>query len=548
MEPGTQREVLELGTGTAGGRMSRGDLLHLRFLRTARRRWFSFAMADSSGRELTYGKAIAGSLALARRIRRRCRDERIIGIMLPASVGGALANIATLLAGRVPVNLNFTAGSEAIRSAVEQCGIRTVLTSRVFLAKAKLEQPEGAWFLEDVMKEITPVEKLGMLTAGLMLPARVIEWLFAGGHRNPDSLATVIFSSGSTGTPKGVMLSHRNILANVEGIAQVYRVTDDDRLMGVLPLFHSFGFTGTIWLPLVTGFGVVYHPNPLDASTIGEMTRKYRATMIISTPSFCLGYARKCSAEQFATLRYAVVGAEKLREPVARMFKEKYGLDLMEGYGCTEMAPVVSVNAPDNPAAGQKDWKPGTVGRPLPGVAARVVDRETGQPVAPGTEGLLLVKGRNLMLGYLDAPEKTREVLRDGWYVTGDIGTMDEDGFIRLTDRLSRFSKIAGEMVPHVKIEETLAQILGDSTCVVTAIPDESKGERLVAFYTNKDVSPETLWSRLSESNLPKLWIPKRDNLYCIDSIPLLGTGKVDLKKVRALALEVAGGVSMPQA
>jgi acyl-[acyl-carrier-protein]-phospholipid O-acyltransferase/long-chain-fatty-acid--[acyl-carrier-protein] ligase len=427
---------------------------------------------------------------------------------------------------------------------VDQCQIRTVLTSRMFLARAKLEQPEHAWFLEDVMKDITLVERLGLLLAGLLLPARVIEWLFIGGDRHPDSLATVIFSSGSTGTPKGVMLSHRNILANVEGLAEVYRVTDDDRLMGILPLFHSFGFTGSIWLPLVTGFGVVYHPNPLDAATIGEMVQKYRATMLISTPSFCLGYTRKCSVEQFVTLRYAVVGAEKLREPIARLFREKYGLNLLEAYGCTEMAPGVSVNVPDDPVTGEKGWKPGTVGRPLPGVAAKIVDLDTGQPVAPGTAGMLLLKGANLMLGYLNAPEKTREVLRDGWYVTGDIATIDEDGFIRLTDRLSRFSKIAGEMVPHVKIEEVMTQMIGDSACVVTAIPDESRGERLVAFHTNPDVSPEALWSRLSESNLPRLWIPKRENLYYLDVIPLLGSGKVDLKKVRERALELAGGGS----
>jgi acyl-[acyl-carrier-protein]-phospholipid O-acyltransferase/long-chain-fatty-acid--[acyl-carrier-protein] ligase len=537
-----RQAILELGTDAVSHRFGRGDLLHLRFLRTARRRWFSFAMADSSGRELTYGKALAGSLALARRIRDRCRDERMVGIMLPASVGGALANIATLLAGKVPVNLNFTAGSEAIASAVEQCRIGTVLTSRVFLAKAKLAAPDGACFLEDVMKDITLAQRLGMLAVGLLLPSRVIEWLFVGGDRHPDTLATVIFSSGSTGVPKGVMLSHRNIVANLEGIAQVYWVVDDDRLMGVLPFFHSFGFTGSLWLPLVTGFGVVYHANPMDAGTIGEMVQKHRATMIISTPTFCLGYARKCSAEQFATLRYSVVGAEKLREPIARAFKEKYGLDLLEGYGCTEMGPVVSVNAPDYPAAGQKGMKAGTVGHPLPGVAAKVVDRETGQPVEPGTEGLLLVKGANRMLGYLDAPEKTRDVLREGWYVTGDIATIDEDGFIRLTDRVSRFSKIAGEMVPHVKIEETITQMLGDFACVVTAIPDESKGERLVAFYTSQEVSPAALWSRLGESNLPKLWIPKRENLHYLDVIPLLGSGKVDLKRVRELALERAGG------
>lgn len=357
MAPRTDPEIPEVAAGTAGRRAGPGDLLPLRFLRTARRRWFSLAMADSSGKELTYGKALAGSLALARRIRGRCRDERMVGVMLPSSVGGALANIATLLAGKVPVNLNFTAGSEAIASAIEQCQIRTVLTSRVFLAKAKVEQPNGACFLEDVMTEIALVERLGMLAAGLLLPARFIEWLLVVGDRNPDRLATVIFSSGSTGTPKGVMLSHRNVLANVEGLARVYRVIDNDRLMGILPFFHSLGFTGTIWLPLVTGFSVVYHPNPLDAATIGEMVQRYRATMLISTPSFCLGYTRKCSAEQFATLRYAVVGAEKLREPIARAFKEKYGLDLLEAYGCTEMAPGVSVNAPADPATGQKGSK-----------------------------------------------------------------------------------------------------------------------------------------------------------------------------------------------
>ena len=275
----------------------------------------------------------------------------------------------------------------------------------------------------------------------------------------------------------------------------------------------------------------------MDAKAVGELTETYRGTRLISTPTFCQAYLRRCTKEQFASVKYAIVGAEKLREPIARAFKEKFGLDLLEGYGCTEMSPAVALNAPDYPAAGQKGMKPGTVGHPLPGVAAKVVDRDTGQPMKPGAEGLFLVKGANLMLGYLNAPEKTREVLRDGWYVTGDIATIDEDGFIRLTDRLSRFSKIAGEMVPHVKIEETITEILGDSACVVTAIPDEAKGERLVAFYCTKDLAPEALWSRLSESNLPRLWIPKRDNLYYLDVIPMLGSGKVDLKKVRELAL-----------
>jgi acyl-[acyl-carrier-protein]-phospholipid O-acyltransferase/long-chain-fatty-acid--[acyl-carrier-protein] ligase len=381
-----------------------------------------------------------------------------------------------------------------------------------------------------------------MLVAGLLLPARVIARLFIPGDRDPDGLATVIFSSGSTGVPKGVMLSHRNVVSNVDDVMRVYPLRDDDRFMGVLPLFHSFGFTGTIWLPLLNGMSVVYHPNPLDATTIGEMVQAHKATMILSTPSFCLGYARKIPPEQFASLRFAIVGAEKLRDPVARLFTERYGVDLLEGYGCTEMAPVIAVNAPDRPGGGRLVRKLGTVGRPLPGVDVKVVDRDSGEPVPQGTEGLLLVKGPNIMLGYLNAPARTAEVIRDGWYITGDIAMIDEDGFIRLTDRVSRFSKIAGEMVPHLRIEEAISEILGDVPAAVAAVPDESRGERLVAFYAGTDVSPDALWSRLCESSLPKLWVPKRDNLYRIDAIPLLGTGKVDLRRVRALALEMAGG------
>lgn len=525
--------------------VSADGLLHLRFASTARRQWASFAMADSSGRELTYGRALAGSLVLSQWIGRHCADQRMVGLLLPAAVGGVLANIATLMAGKIPVNLNFTVGAEAIASAIEQCQIKTVLTSKVFLAKAKIDPPPGACYLEDVMGEISSARKLLMLLGARLLPLALLERLFMKGDRDPEGLATVMFSSGSTGSPKGIMLSHRNVLANVSAVSRVYPLGADDRIMGVLPLFHSFGFTGTCWLPLVLGCGVVYHPNPLDAATIGEMVQKHKATMIISTPSFCLGYVRKCSAEQFASLRYAVVGAEKLREPIARMFREKYNVELMEGYGCTEMAPVVAANAPDG--RGEQRNRPGTVGRPLPGVSAKIVDRDTFEPLPSGSEGLLLVSGPNVMMGYLDNPEKTGEVLRDGWYVTGDIATIDADGFIRLTDRLSRFSKIAGEMVPHLKVEEAIAQIIGESAaCVVTAIPDDTKGERLVAFYTAATVPPETLWSNLCASSLPKIWIPKRDSLFVLDGIPLLGTGKVDLRAVKRLALELTGRMANP--
>jgi len=262
---------------------------------------------------------------------------------------------------------------------------------------------------------------------------------------------------------------------------------------------------------------------------------------LIGTPTFYAAYLKKCTADEFSSLRIAVVGAEKLREPIASAFKEKYGLDLLEGYGCTELSPVVSVNVPDFEGGRlrQTGLKSGTVGHPIPGIAVKVVDPDTGEPRSSGEEGLLLVKGPNQMLGYLGQPELTAEVLRGGWYVTGDIAAIDEDGFIRITDRLSRFSKIGGEMVPHIKVEEAISRILGDQGCVVTAIPDEQKGERLVVLYTHKDITAGALWEQLCQTDLPKLWIPKRENLYYTETIPLLGTGKADLKKIKAMAMEM---------
>ena len=509
--------------------------LATRFLRTAKRRWSSFCMADSTGRELTFGRALVGSLLLARAIRRHVPAGSSIGLLLPASVGGALANIAASIAGRVPVNLNFTAGRDAMAAAIDRCAICVTLTSRTFLAKVNIPHAPGMLFLEDLLTETTGLSKTLTLIAARLLPAPLVERCFLD-PAGADALATVIFSSGSTGVPKGVMLSHRNLLANVDGANALFGLGDDDVVLGVLPFFHSFGYTVTLWLPLVVGFGAVYHPNPTDAKTIGEMAATYGATLLVTTPTFCAAYVRKCQPEQFATLRLAIVGAERLREPIASAFKKKFGVELIEGYGCTEMAPVVAVNVPD--AAGRGS-RAGTVGRPLPGISAKIVDPDTGEGPLIGKEGLLLVTGPNQMRGYLGEPDLTRDLQRDGWYVTGDIATIDADGFIRITDRLSRFSKIAGEMVPHMKVEEQLQTLLHDPhTCVVTAVPDAVKGERLVALYTDPDLTAQAVWERLSRCDLPKLWIPKREDLHIVDAIPTLGTGKVDLRAVRQAAAE----------
>jgi acyl-[acyl-carrier-protein]-phospholipid O-acyltransferase/long-chain-fatty-acid--[acyl-carrier-protein] ligase len=462
-----------------------------------------------------------------------------VGVLLPASIAGSLVNIGITLAGRVPVNLNFTAGAEAMASAIAQCNIRSIVTSKTFLAKAKIAALPGMVFVEDLLGGATTFTRIRAWLAARFAPTA----LLTRGHHNPASLATVIFSSGSTGVPKGVMLSHYNLIANIEAIAQLFWIGADDRIVGVLPFFHSFGFNVTIWFPLLSGCGVVYHPNPTDAKAIGELTGKYKGTFLVSTPTFCSTYTRKCTAEEFASLRYVLVGAEKLREPIAAAFREKFGVELLEGYGCTEMAPVVAVNVPDYEAGGSKQLghKPGTVGHPLPGVAARLVDPATRVPLPPNQEGLLLVKGSNRMMGYLGQPERTTEAFLDGWYITGDIARIDDEGFIHITDRLSRFSKIGGEMVPHIKIEEAIAGILGDAPCAVTAVADDQRGERLVALYAHSDLSPAELWQRLSETELPRLWLPKRENFYPVEALPLLGTGKLDLRGVKTRAQELVG-------
>ncbi|HWB18137.1 MAG TPA: AMP-binding protein [Vicinamibacterales bacterium] len=533
--------IAELGAKTMGRRRTASDRLHLDFVRAARTYWSSLAAADSTGASLTYGRLLIASFALGRLLARRTRGERNVGVMLPATVASALTNIALFFAGRTPVNLNFTLGADITQAAVDLARVRTIVTSRQFLEKAGLTATPAMVFLEDLRPAITSADKiLGLLSARL-----APRWWLRARHAGPNAadgsspLATIIFSSGSTGQPKGVQLSHAAILGNIDSLTQIFPIGPSDRFLGILPLFHSFGFTGTFWLPLLRGTTVVYHPNPTDAKTIGELSETYGVTMLISTPTFCGSYLRRCTPAEFARLRHAIVGAEKLREPLASAFREKFGVHLLEGYGCTEMAPVVAVNRVN---VGDREpyphLRPGSVGLPIPGVAARVVDRETREPLPIGEEGLLEVTGANMMRGYLDAPEATAAALHDGWYVTGDVARIDDDGFIFITDRISRFSKIGGEMVPHVRVEDAINTAIGEAVAVVTSVPDAVRGERLVAFYARPDIPADRLWDELSASSgLPRLWIPKRENLVPVDALPTLATGKTDLRRVKEMAL-----------
>lgn len=526
------QRVLELGTKAAQcGKTSRATLSH-RFVSAAKRNWSAAAIVDSTGKRLTFGQTLAAALLLKKWIRANCAASKCMGLLLPSSAGGAIANLGVTLAGKTAVNLNFTAGAEALAHAIDKCEITAILSSRAFLEKAKLTAPVGTVFLEDLLDAMSAPSKTIAMIAARVLPTR----LLAGASR-PDDLAAVIFSSGSTGSPKGVMLSHWNLVSNVDATAQVFSVDHTDCMLGVLPFFHSFGYTYTLWFPLLNGMKAVYHPNPADAKAIGELAAAHRPTLFLSTPTFCLGYLRKCTREQFGSIRYLLVGAEKLRPALAQAFEEKFGITLLEGYGCTEMGPVVSVNVV-NPI--HSAYKPGTAGRPLPHVSLRIVDPETLGPVPAGHIGLLLVDGPSRMLGYIADPERTAQTLIDGYYSTGDLACLDSDGFLQIVDRLARFSKIAGEMVPHLKIEEVVHEILGDQPCVVIGIPDEKRGERLALLYTQPEVAPAELWQRLSGTDLPRLWIPKRDNIYLVDAIPTLGTGKLDLSGAKAKALDLS--------
>ena len=347
------------------------------------------------------------------------------------------------------MNLNFTVSKENIEYAVTICSMNKIITSKRFLEKINLPVTDNMVFIEDVALGVKKSEKITALILSIILPAFLLKRVFIRGDRNNIyDVATVIFSSGSTGRPKGVMLSHANITANIQGLYQILNAKPGDVVLGVLPFFHSLGFTGTLCLPVGAGIGVVYHANPLDATTIGKMAEKYKTTIIIGTPTFMSAYIRKCTKEQFKYLRFAVTGAEKLKKSIADAFYEKFNVIPLEGYGATELSPIVSIGIPDyiseKEHIKQKGFKEGTVGHPLPGVAVKVVDPDTYKQLTPNTEGLLLVKGSNVMLGYLKDDEKTKEVIKDGWYVTGDIAKIDDDGFVCITDRLSRFSKICG--------------------------------------------------------------------------------------------------------
>jgi acyl-[acyl-carrier-protein]-phospholipid O-acyltransferase/long-chain-fatty-acid--[acyl-carrier-protein] ligase len=504
-------------------------------------------VADSTGVECTGGTLLMRSLIFRRLLLRDvlAEDERFVGVLLPPSVGAVLANAALALCRRVTVNLNFTVTSDILNYCIRESGIRHVLTSRRFMEKMNFDVDANLVYLEDLKETVRLSDKLAGAVGAFVTPVWWLERRLGLTAIAPGDLLTLIFTSGSTGQPKGVMLSYDNVGSNARAIDEVVHLRTDDTLLGLLPFFHSFGYTVTLWTVLTLAPKGVYHYSPLDAKVIGKLCREHRGTILLSTPTFLRGYIKRVEPEEFRTLDVVVAGAEKLPQDVSDGFEKRFGTRPVEGYGTTELSPLVSVNVPASRSrakAGVVERREGSVGRPVPGVRARIVHPETGEVLPTGAPGMLQIGGPNVMLGYLNQPGPTAEVVRDGWYTTGDLAYLDADGFIFITGRESRFSKIGGEMVPHILVEEAINRVLGagdeEMAAAVTAVPDERKGERLVVLHRKLDRSPGEVCRKLAEQGLPNLWVPGTDSFMEVAEIPVLGTGKLDLKRMRELAME----------
>lgn len=544
-----RQAVQDLGADAVSGRKQRTVALPRAMIRNCRKAMFRKKIADSSGMQLTGAELLARIFVLRRLLLRHLLspDETHVGILLPPSVGAVVVNAAVSMTGRVTANLNYTASPDIINSCIERAGIRHVLTSRKVMEKLNIKLNADVICLEDMRDKVNRGDMFAGAFFAYAVPARLLDRIMGLHKIRGDDVLTVIFTSGSTGLPKGVMLTHHNIATNVEAIDQVVHPTSSDMILGVVPFFHSLGYTVTLWGPLLLEIRAAYHFSPLDARVVAKLAQTHEATFLLATPTFLRNYLRRCEPDDFKTLNAVVAGAEKLPGSLCDAFEKQFGVRPVEGYGTTELSPLVSVNVPPSRTSTPEFYcREGSVGRPVPGVSAKIVDPETFEPLPLDTPGMLLVKGPNVMKGYLNQPEETAKVMHDGWYITGDIAKIDSDGFIHITARLSRFAKIGGEMVPCMRIEEAIQKIVAgedesELKAVVTPVPDERRGERVVVVHVPLQMSPDEICAQLSKLGLPNLWIPATDDFIEVTAIPVLGSGKTDLKGVSDLAREHFG-------
>lgn len=538
-----REELLKLGEFTYSRRRALDRHLAENCIRGLKRRRFSTAVVDGIDHsELSRAKLLGAAAALSRFLRKEFPDPRI-GIVLPASKGSVVANLAVALAGKVPVNLNFTMGRAANEFCRERAALRVAISATAFMDRVKdFPWPQRVVKLDELMPRLKK-QILFWWMMSIFCPAPILRRLLGvpktGGHAE----AVLLFTSGSTGDPKGVVLSHRNIVGNVSQFLELLDAKKDDGILASLPFFHSFGCTVTLWYPLIEGVRIVTYPNPLEPAKNAALIEKYKLTLLLATPTFLRGYLRKAEPEQLRSLRLIITGAEKLPQDLAKTFEERFNQRVFEGYGLTETSPVIGTNLPEpKPKRRGEQVQPssrlGSVGKMAPGIAAEIRNPETDQKLSLHETGMIWFRGVNIFEGYLDDPQRTADVLHDGWLKTGDIGRFDEDGFLYIEGRLSRFSKIGGEMVPHESIEHKIVDLLGfagrdERLLAIMGVQDESKGEALVLLVAT-DVDLAQLRDKLRDAGVPNLWIPKK--VCRVDAIPVMASGKLDLRACQDLA------------
>src|SRR5213595_2100475 len=540
-----REELLKLGEVCFSRRPSLDRHLAEECVRGLKRRPFRTAVIDGMDHsELSRAKLLGAAAALSRYLRKEFSDERI-AIVLPASKGSMVANLAVTLANKVPVDLNFTIGRASNESCCRRANLRVAISATPFIERVKdFPWPEHVLKLDELMPRMKRQIILWWIMS-ILVPARLLWWLLqipkAGGHIE----ALVLFTSGSTGDPKGVVMSHRHIVGNLSQFRQFLDAKKEDAILAALPFFHTFGSTVSLWYPLIEGVRIVTYPNPLEAAKNAALIEQYKLTLLLATPTFLRGYLRKAEPQQLRTLRLVITGAEKLPLDLAKAFEDRFNQHVFEGYGLTETSPVVSVNLPDpQPTKSGEQVQPssrlGSVGKMAPGIAAEIREPENDRKLSLHETGMVWFRGANIFEGYLHDEKRTADVLQDGWFKTGDIGRFDEDGFLYIEVRLSRFSKIGGEMVPHEAVEQKIIDLLGFSgkderLVAIVGVQDESKGEALILLAA-ADVDLAQLRDKLRDAGVPNLWIPKK--VCRVDAIPVLASGKLDLKKCQALAAE----------
>lgn len=500
-------------------------LLHQHFVRIAKKLGKKLAFIDrTTDKRITYSKALIASLILAEKFKKY--EEGFLGIMIPTSAGCALSSLGALMSGRTPVMINYSTGAaNNAKYAQAKCKFKTIITSKALLEKINCQFVEGMVFIEDIMATVSFIDKIRAAFITKLPVSMILKKIHEGSE---DDNIVILFTSGSEKAPKAVQLTHKNISSNIGNFSKIFNLNENDRMLANLPYFHVFGLTGTLWTPFYHGMTIISYSNPLDYKTVVSIIREEVPTMMVGTPSFLWGYLRASDPGDFKSLRIVVSGADKCPEALRQAFKDKHGLTLYEGYGATETSPVVSANSPDYN-------RPGSIGKVISGVQVKIENYDSGEECKPREVGRILVKGDLIMKGYLDDFEETSMRIRHGWYDTGDMGYLDEDGYLWHSGRLKRFVKVGGEMISLVKVEDVLEKLLPEGvSCCVVEIPDALKGAKIVAAVTER-LNEKEILQKMSEQ-LPNIALPKQ--FFVISDLPKMGSGKIDFRSVTEMVRE----------